>query len=72
MRVNLAFEQHTHKIYTRSMFEKIGHILYEVSYYDVQEVEKNKLSTVTDNQAENRENWCRVVFQVKMIEDRLE
>lgn len=38
MRANLAIERHGGKIYTRSMFEQFGHILYECGAYKVEAI----------------------------------
>ena len=69
MRQNLPFERHASKIYTRAMFEQFGDILYEAGYYDIAEVEEGKLYTATHCQAERREKWSRIIFQVKRIDD---
>ena len=45
---------------------------YESGYYEVEELEKNKLYTATHCQAEKREKCIRVVFQVKILDGGLE
>ena len=72
MRQNLAFERDARKVYTRAMFEQFGENLYEAGYYDISVLEEGKLYTATHAQAERREKWSRVIFQVKRIDDGLE
>ncbi|KAM3366755.1 hypothetical protein ACQJBY_015845 [Aegilops geniculata] len=50
------------------MFEQIGHILHECGAYQVEEIEKHKLYVAIHDEAEKRENWCRVSSTVKMLD----
>lgn len=68
MRANLAIERHAAKIYTRAMFKQFEHILYESGAYQVEEVEKSKLYVVIHTEAERREKWRKVSYNVSVIE----
>ena len=68
MRANLATERHARKIYTRVMFEKFGHILYECGAYQVEEIEKGKEYVAIHTDAARREKWCRTSYKVTVVE----
>lgn len=68
LRFNKAFERHAAKVYTTSMFEQFGNILYEAGYYDVHEVKQDEVYTLVHNQSEKREKWSRVRFEVKILD----
>lgn len=70
LRANLAVERHAGKIYTRAMFEEFGHILYECRVNQVEEIEKHKLYVAIHIEADKREKWCRVSYEVKVARRR--
>ncbi|XP_051189186.1 protein FAR1-RELATED SEQUENCE 5-like isoform X2 [Lolium perenne] len=72
VRYNFTIERHASKIYTMSMFEQFGKMIFEACAYRVEEVEKNKLYRTTHTDAARREKWSRVVFVVKMLDDGAE
>ncbi|XBJ03938.1 protein FAR1-RELATED SEQUENCE 5-like isoform X2 [Triticum dicoccoides] len=69
-RTNLAIERHASKIYTRSMFEEFGRLLVEGTTYNVTEVEKLRKYRTTHNNAEKREKWSRVEYEVTINEEK--
>lgn len=50
------------------MFKQFEHILYESGAYQVEEVEKSKLYVVIHTEAERREKWRKVSYNVSVIE----
>ena len=42
LKVNTSLEVHASKIYTRTMFEMFGRVLYVDGYYDVEEIETRR------------------------------
>uniref|UniRef100_A0ACD5V964 Uncharacterized protein n=1 Tax=Avena sativa TaxID=4498 RepID=A0ACD5V964_AVESA len=69
LRRNLPFEHHASKIYTHAMFKKFGEILYEAGAYHVEVIEKDKIYLTKYIGAERRENWSKVAYEVKMIDN---
>uniref|UniRef100_A0ACD5YHG4 Uncharacterized protein n=1 Tax=Avena sativa TaxID=4498 RepID=A0ACD5YHG4_AVESA len=69
LRRNLPFEHHASKIYTHAMFKKYGEILYEAAAYHVEVIEKDKIYLTKYIRAERRENWSKVAYEVKMIDN---
>lgn len=69
LRVNLSFERHASKVYTRAMFEQFGEILHLSGVYRVERLEENLLYRVRHTQADRREKWSRVVFTVSVKDD---
>ncbi|XP_044351773.1 protein FAR-RED ELONGATED HYPOCOTYL 3 [Triticum aestivum] len=69
-RTNLAIECHASRIYTRSMFEEFGRLLVEGTAYNVTEVERLWKYKTTHNNAEKREKWSRVEYEVTINEDK--
>ncbi|VAH98377.1 unnamed protein product [Triticum turgidum subsp. durum] len=50
------------------MFEQFGHILYECSAYQVDNLEKGKLYLAIHIEAARREKWCGVSYKVTILE----
>ena len=64
LRLNIPFERHASKIYTRSMFEQFSEALYKSFAHEVDVIEHQKVYKVTHLDAEAREKWSKVVFIV--------
>lgn len=65
----MSIERHAGKIYTRAMFEQLGELLYQAHAYRIEELEKGNLYRATHTQAERREKWSRVVYEVRILEN---
>uniref|UniRef100_A0A453MZE1 Protein FAR1-RELATED SEQUENCE n=2 Tax=Aegilops tauschii subsp. strangulata TaxID=200361 RepID=A0A453MZE1_AEGTS len=75
-RTNIAIERHASKIYTRKMFEQFGENLFEgggggggEGAYQIEEVEKKKKYIARHNDAEKRERWSKVAYEVTISDD---
>jgi hypothetical protein len=64
---NLDIEKHASKVYTRAMNEQFGQMLYRGFAYRVEEIEKGKLYRARHTNAERRERWSKVEFEVRVI-----
>lgn len=65
----MSIERHASRIYTRGMFEKFSDLLYQAHAYRTEEIEKKKLYRATHTQAERREKWARVIYEVRILDD---
>ncbi|XP_047068299.1 protein FAR1-RELATED SEQUENCE 1-like isoform X2 [Lolium rigidum] len=68
VRYNFTIERHASKVYTRSMFEQFGKMIFKACAYKVEEVEKNRLYRTTHTDASRREKWSRV-FDVNILDE---
>lgn len=64
LRFNLPLEIHASKVYTSTMFEQFGKLLYEAGQYMVEEMEHPKLYLVRHEKAAQKEKWFKIVFRV--------
>lgn len=69
VRYNFTIERHASKVYTISMFEQFGKMIFEACAYKVEEVEKNRLYRTTHTDASRGEKWSRV-FDVNILDER--
>ena len=69
MRTNIAIERQASKVYTRKMFEQFGENLFEDGSYQVEEVEKKNKYIARHNNAEKREKWSKVEYEVTISDE---
>lgn len=69
VKCNMSIERHGSKIYTRAMFEQLRELLYQAHAYRIEELDKGRLYRATHAQAERREKWSRVVYEVQIQEN---
>ncbi|KAI5007000.1 hypothetical protein ZWY2020_046948 [Hordeum vulgare] len=65
---NLPIEIHASKIYTRSMFEKFGEMLYDGGSYVLDEVVSRRKYIARHVKRDSREKWCKNEFVVQVNE----
>lgn len=63
---NLPIEIHASKIYTRTMFEKFGEMLYEGGLYMLVKVVPRREYTTRYVKMDSREKWCKNDFVVQV------
>jgi hypothetical protein len=66
---NVPIERHASKIYTRSMFEMFGRVLYVAGYYMIQEIEPRKKYIAVHINPEARQDWHKSRYLVTVSED---
>ena len=69
MRTNVAIERHASKVYTRKMFQLFSENLFKGGPYQVEEVVRKKKYITGHNDADKREKWSKVDFEVTISND---
>lgn len=64
-----ALEKHAISVYTKNCFQLFSEEVDKATQYDVAEGSQENTFTVTHNNAETRQQWARVVFNVTVDEN---
>ena len=69
MRTNVAIDRHASKVYTRKMFELFAENVFKGAAYQVEEFLRKKKYVARHNDADKREKWSKVDFEVSISDD---
>lgn len=68
LKANLPIEIHASQIYTRTMFEKFGEVLYEGGSYILVEVKPRREYIARHVKFQTKDKWCKNEFMVQVSE----
>lgn len=72
LKMNTPLEMHASDIYTRTMAEKFGEVIYEAGQYKVEEITKGKTYFAKRYHPEKHAKWCRVLYKVEVVDEGTE
>ena len=69
MKLNVPLERHASKVYTRTMFEMFGKVLYVAGSYEVEEIIHRKKYVVSHINPAAMKEWYKTSFEVEVSGD---